>query len=187
MSFTLIQHVFYKTQHHGNAKVLLLALADYANDCCGLAWPAVETLAVKVGVNLRNTHKLLKQVSEGDTSELEILVRQGPHQVNLYRFRRVSLETWCRGGQGVSKHQRGCPWRQGESVSRDRGEVSPETDNLSVDLPTELTESQAHDRLLSLGKEAEAKPPCAHGEVCGIIHQPGCCDIDPWNLPESGA
>jgi hypothetical protein len=96
MSFTCLQQVFHKSQFHGNAKVLLLALADYANDCCGLAWPAVETLSVKVGVNLRNTHKLLKQVSTGPMAELEILVRAGPHYVNLYRFKGVSLETGCR-------------------------------------------------------------------------------------------
>jgi hypothetical protein len=131
MSFQLSQHVFYKSEHHGNAKVLLLALADYANDCCGLVWPAVETLSAKVGVNLRNTHKLLKQVSTGPQAEIEILPRQGSNHVNLYRFKGVSLATGCLRRQGVAAHQKGCPWRQGGGVASDRGRVSPETDNLS--------------------------------------------------------
>jgi hypothetical protein len=158
MSFQLSQHVFYKSQHHGNAKVLLLALADYANDCCGLAWPAVDTLMAKVGVNLRNTHKLLKHVSSGAMAELEVLVRAGPHKVTLYRFRGVSLETGCRDGQGVLKHQKGCPWRHGVSVSVGSEGVSPETDNLSVP-PIERPESQEPETvsLAQGGEEAETK------------------------------
>jgi hypothetical protein len=108
MSFEILQHVFHKSQTHGNAKVLLLALADYANDCCGLAWPAIETLSSKVGINERNLHKLLRQVSSGPQAELEIRPREGPGFTNLYRLRGVSLETPCRQRQGVCTHQRGC-------------------------------------------------------------------------------
>jgi hypothetical protein len=100
MSFPILQHVFYKTQYHGNAKVLLLALADYANDCCGLAWPSVGSLTVKVGVNERNTHYLLREVSTGFNPELEILRGQGPHGTNLYRLRGVPLAA-----------PGGCPWQ----------------------------------------------------------------------------
>jgi hypothetical protein len=112
MSFVLMQHVFYKSRHHGNAKVLLLALADYANECCGLAWPAVDTLAAKVGINVRNTHYLLRQVSRGDHPELEILLRQGPHCTNLYRLRGMPLGAGCPEGQGAAGHTKGCPWGQ---------------------------------------------------------------------------
>jgi hypothetical protein len=119
MSFAVLQHVFDKTQHHGNAKVLLLALAHYANDCCGLAFPSVETLARKVGVNERNTHKLLKQVSAGLNPELEILRGQGPRGTNLYRFRGVSIATPCPAGRGVAPHRTGCPWRRKRGVATD--------------------------------------------------------------------
>jgi hypothetical protein len=172
MSFHILQHVFHKTQHHGNAKVLLLALADYANDCCGLAWPAVETLAVKVGVNLRNTHKLLKQVSTGSHAELEVLLRQGPGYTNLYRFRGVSLETGCRQRQGVAAHDKGCPWRQGRGVARDRVGVSPATDNLSVELSVELSEPQAYARK-KCGINGCDQPACPHWQQCAYH---ACCE-----------
>ena len=175
MSFQILQHVFYKTQHHGNAKVLLLALADYANDCCGLAWPAVETLATKVGVNLRNTHKLLKQVSIGPHAEIEILLRQGPGYTNLYRFRGVSLATGCRQRQGVSTHDKGCPWRQGGGVARDRGEMSPATDNLSVQLSSKQSESQAHAQK-KCGRDGCDAPACPHSQQC-TYH--ACCEDCP--------
>ena len=82
---------------------------------------AVETLQDKVrGVNLRNLQKLLKQVSTGPTAELDILPRAGPSHVNIDRFRGVSLATGCQQGHGVSTHQKGCPWRQGKGVARDR-------------------------------------------------------------------
>ncbi len=180
MSFPLMQHVFYKSQFHGNAKVLLLALADDANDCCGLAWPAVETLAVKVGVNLRNTHKLLHQVSPGSAAELEILPRQGPKHVNLYRLRGVSLETGCRNRQGVVRHEKGCPWRQGGDVSGDRGKVSPATDNLSVYLSSHLSTPQAdgdQSKRLTCGHHSCAQPQCPHSQFCAYH---ACCDVCTW-------
>ncbi len=172
MSFHILQHVFHKTQHHGNAKVLLLALADYANDCCGLAWPAVETLAVKVGVNLRNTHKLLKQVSTGSHAELEVLLRQGPSYTNLYRFRGVSPATGYRQRQSVATHDKGCPWRQGRGVASDRVGVSPATDNLSVELSVELSESQAYARE-KCGINGCDELACPHWQQCAYH---ACCE-----------
>jgi hypothetical protein len=177
VSFVLMQHVWYKTQHHGNAKVLLLALADYANDCCGLAWPAVDTLSAKVGVNLRNTHKLLRQVSTGPHGELEIMLRQGPSHVNLYRLRGVSLETGCRTGHDVSRHQKGCPWRHGEGVGRDTSPLSPATDNLSVDLSRELSEPQTgrsrslKGKIPICGYDGCDQPECPHSQFCAF-HAP---------------
>jgi hypothetical protein len=157
---------------------LLCDLADYANDCCGLAWPKVETLAAKVGVNLRNTHKLLKQVSTGPTGELEILLRAGPNKTNLYRFRGVSLETGCRHRHSVVQHQRGCPWRQGGGVASDRGRVSQETDNLSVNLSSDLSEPQGEAGSLTRGEEAKRPPERCHTRGCyeptGVFSQNFC-------------
>jgi hypothetical protein len=122
MSFPILHHVFSKSQFHGNAKVLLLAIADASNDCCGLCWLSVETLMSRVGVNERNTHKLLKQVSDpspesGYQSELEIFPGHGPHGTNLYRLRGVSLPTLQAYKGGVFTHSQGCLWRHRVWVS----------------------------------------------------------------------
>jgi len=129
MSFSIVQHFFYKTQFDGNAKVLMLALADYANDCCGIAWPAVESLVKKVGVNERNTHRLIKLVAtpqpdSGYYSELEIFPGQGPNGVNIYRVRGVSLPTPGGFQGGVFTHTKGCLWRHRGGVSGDTQPIS---------------------------------------------------------------
>ena len=150
MSSAIVRHVFDKTQHHGNAKVLLLALAYYANTCCGLAFPSVATLARRVGVNERNTHKLLKKVSTGLNPELEILVGQGPRGTNLYRFRGVSLATPCSERQGVAAQHQGCPWR------RKRG-VAPGTRNIMEQ--SERKKEERHSSLLTTAQDLSPPVP----------------------------
>jgi hypothetical protein len=44
MSLSIVHHVREKSQSKGSARTLLLNLAIYANDCCGVAWPADATL-----------------------------------------------------------------------------------------------------------------------------------------------
>ena len=44
MSMSIVHYVREKSQAKGSARTLLLNLAIYANDCCGVAWPADATL-----------------------------------------------------------------------------------------------------------------------------------------------
>jgi hypothetical protein len=65
----------------GAALLILLALADYANDN-GICWPSVETLARKARVSERQTHRLLRGLVKSGAVKIE--VRAGPKGVNLY-------------------------------------------------------------------------------------------------------
>jgi hypothetical protein len=58
MSMSIVHHVREKSQAKGSARTLLLNLAIYANDCCGVAWPADATLYHDVNVSRQRIHEL---------------------------------------------------------------------------------------------------------------------------------
>jgi hypothetical protein len=80
MSMTIVHHVREKSQSKGSARTLLLNLALYANDCCGVAWPSDATLYHDVNVSRQRIHEL-KNALEA-TGELVIAERPGT--TNLY-------------------------------------------------------------------------------------------------------
>jgi hypothetical protein len=81
MSIRQMTAVWEKSKQKGSALLLLLAIADFANDD-GVAWPAVGTLADKIRMDVRYTHRLLNQLVED--GELTIQERAGPHGCNLF-------------------------------------------------------------------------------------------------------
>ena len=80
MSMAMVTHVREKSNSRNSARTLLLNLAIYANDCCGVAWPADATLYHDVNVSRQRIHEL-KNVLER-TGELVIVERPG--STNLY-------------------------------------------------------------------------------------------------------
>ena len=75
MSMSVVHHVREKSQAKGSARTLLLNLAIYANDCCGVAWPADTTLYHDVNVSRQRIHAL-KNILEA-MGELVIIERPG--------------------------------------------------------------------------------------------------------------
>jgi hypothetical protein len=55
----------------GNARVLMLALAEYTHPKKGVAWPSLATLARRVGVTRRAVRRLLRHCEEA--GELRVL------------------------------------------------------------------------------------------------------------------
>jgi hypothetical protein len=80
MSIASIDHVRGKSQSKGSARALLLNLAIYANDCCGVAWPSDATLYHDVNVSRQRIHELKNALEK--TGELVIVERPG--FTNLY-------------------------------------------------------------------------------------------------------
>ena len=76
-------NVWDNSKAEGTALLLLLAIADYANED-GEAWPAVATLAHKIRLSERQTQYILKQLVA--SGELEIEVKAGRKHTNLYRI-----------------------------------------------------------------------------------------------------
>jgi hypothetical protein len=72
---------------HGKAKrgarLVLLALADFANDH-GEAWPSLGTLAIKTRLSDRDVRYALRRLEHA--GEIKTLRNQGPHGSNLYQI-----------------------------------------------------------------------------------------------------
>jgi hypothetical protein len=106
MSISIVHHVREKSQAKGSARTLLLNLAIYANDCCGVAWPADATLYHDINVSRQRIHELKNALER--TGELVIVERPGA--TNLYF---VAWQGQPLGGtsRDTGQHDPRCPLR----------------------------------------------------------------------------
>jgi hypothetical protein len=77
------------SQHSGSALLMMLAIADFADDK-GQAFPAVSTLAEKTRMRPRNANYLLADLQV--SGELDIRIGAGRNGTNLYRIRLDRLQ-----------------------------------------------------------------------------------------------
>jgi hypothetical protein len=80
MSMAMVAHVREKSNSRNSSRTLLLNLAIYSNDCCGVAWPADATLRHDTNVSHQRIHELKHRLK--DAGELVIVERPG--YTNLY-------------------------------------------------------------------------------------------------------
>ena len=73
--------VWARSKQKGTALVIILALADFANDD-GVCWPSVSTLARKARTGKRNVQYLLQRIVQ--SGEISIQEGAGPNGVHLY-------------------------------------------------------------------------------------------------------
>jgi hypothetical protein len=106
MSLSIVHHVREKSQSKGSARTLLLNLAIYANDCCGVAWASDATLYHDVNVSRQRIHELKNRLE--DQGELVIIERPG--FTNLYC---VAWQGKPLGGtsRDTGRHDPRCPLR----------------------------------------------------------------------------
>jgi hypothetical protein len=81
MSIQIMTRVWQDSAQQGSSLVILLAIADFANDQ-GVAYPSVATLAQKARISESQVHWILRKLV--DTGELTIKRQAGPHRCNLY-------------------------------------------------------------------------------------------------------
>jgi hypothetical protein len=83
MSMRMMTQVWERSQHKGSELLLMLAVADNANDQ-GLAYPSTKTLAKKTRLSNRQVQRLIRVVTR--SRELEVSVGTGPRGCNEYRI-----------------------------------------------------------------------------------------------------
>lgn len=81
MSIKVASHVWEHSQQSGSALLMLLALADHANDD-GACWPSIETLARKCRVSERQARRLIRKLE--DDGELATDVGGGRGNASIY-------------------------------------------------------------------------------------------------------
>lgn len=84
MSIKVMTKVWDQSQHKGSALLLLLAMADCANDDGGSCYPSIPTLSQKTRLNLRTVRRLIDELIE--SGELELLVKGGGRTHSEYRI-----------------------------------------------------------------------------------------------------
>ena len=82
MSVKVSQSVWAHSRAKGAELLLLLAIADVADDE-GVAYPSIATLARKIRMGERNTHYLVKKLCAAH--ELSVEIGAGPRGCNLFR------------------------------------------------------------------------------------------------------
>ncbi len=82
MSIKIMSEVWESAKVDGAPLLVLLALADYANDN-GICWPAVATLAKKTRVSERHVRRILGALERN--GNVAIGFREGPMGVNVYK------------------------------------------------------------------------------------------------------
>lgn len=83
MSIKIMSLVWEKSQHKGSALLLMLALADHADDK-GRCWPGMTSLALKTRMGRRNVVKLMERLEK--SGEVVVEVRGGQAASNRYRI-----------------------------------------------------------------------------------------------------
>lgn len=79
MSVRQMAIVWARSKQSGTALLLLLAIADFANDE-GFAWPSIPTLGKKIRLTERSTQRLIERLEASD--ELKTWHGQGPIPVS---------------------------------------------------------------------------------------------------------
>ena len=87
MSIAIQSAVWEHSSFSGTALLLLLAIADFADDE-GRSFPSISTLARKIRSTPRNTQLTIRALKA--SGELEIETGQGPHGTNLYTVKPTS-------------------------------------------------------------------------------------------------
>lgn len=82
MSIESTKRVWASSKRSGSSLLMLLAIADYANDDTGMAYPSVKSLAEMCRMTSRHANRLLAELR--DSGELQIRLGQGKKGANLY-------------------------------------------------------------------------------------------------------
>jgi hypothetical protein len=127
MSIRKMAQVWEKSQHKGTALLLLLAIADNANDE-QIAWPSIITLSKKIRMSHRFTRLMVRKLAQ--SGELEILEEGGGHRSTRYKItlqEETSPGRWASPGRPTSSPGGGRPPRREEAgLPAERRQASPE-------------------------------------------------------------
>jgi hypothetical protein len=138
MSIAIMSRVWAESQHKGSELLLLLAIADNANDQ-GVAYPSVRTLAKKTRLHPHHVKKLLRVLEA--SGELVTHVGAGPRGCNEYQ---IELST----GEG----SRLLPRSKSSGSAQDQKGVVPR-------LPEPNTKPKREEKPFSLEVESGAPAP----------------------------
>jgi hypothetical protein len=127
MSIRVMTAVWDRSKHTKTALLILLALADFANDE-GFCWPSIDTLAHKARCSRRHVQRLLQEMGIGEDREVEIRENAGPNGVHLYR---ITIPVAPRRTADATAAARGDILSPGVTPEAARGDILPRGGDIS--------------------------------------------------------
>ncbi|MCC6352310.1 MAG: helix-turn-helix domain-containing protein [Verrucomicrobiae bacterium] len=131
MSIAVSRAVWEHSSARGAARLLLLCLADFADDK-GEAWPSVPTLAQKCLVSQSTVFAALAELRL--SGELDVVAGAGPRRCNLYRVRvrnpegsEIRMVQNSEGPESGGSEMRSETLRNPESILRNLECIPPES------------------------------------------------------------
>lgn len=123
MSIPAISAAFAESQAMGGDFLVLLALADYANED-GLAWPSVPTLAKKARLSERSVRRALRALES--LGEIEVKQYAGVNGTHLYHLTNCPGRSSCQADKYDREGRSNCPPIRHKNPSKKRKRVPPD-------------------------------------------------------------
>ncbi len=149
MSIKIMTEVWEYSQHSGHKLMLMLAIADHANDEGRVAWPSYDKLAKKCRLSRRQTITLIQELEK--TGELVIERGGGRGRSNRYIVQKLHpLEKSAKGAVSEERVQ-----SEGEkgAISTLKGEVATAPES---SIEPSLIESSIEPSLIDRQKELKS-------------------------------
>lgn len=154
--------VWESSKHTGTELLMLLAVADFADDH-GNAYPAVSTLAAKCRTTPRHANRILCALRE--SGELEVRMNAGPRGTNLYRLTMPKpLTSTSSPDVGVTPDTFVTP---DQPVTLTPTSLTPD-----VHVPKPLTPMSDEPSMNHQEPSSRSKQPlCPHAAIVGLFHE----------------
>lgn len=157
MSVRVMTWVFDHSRAEGSDRLVLLAIADRANDEGGDAWPSLAWIAQKANLSERTVRRCLRSLEEN--GEIETLVQAGGNKFTRHDRRPNAYRVVMHSGGSTGGHT--CPPDEPRGVKYDTtgGQVRPNGGSLvsaytSNNHPdTSAPSGRMDESVLSLGKQ----------------------------------
>lgn len=92
MSIKLMSRVWESSRYSGERLLLMLAIADSANEANGMiCWPSIRYLAHKIRASERYTRTLIRELINDPDPEIRIVLRGGGRSANQYKVNEDNL------------------------------------------------------------------------------------------------
>jgi hypothetical protein len=205
----MMSAVWEHSRQEGGALLLMLAIADHANDA-GLAFPSIERLARKARLTPRQIYRLVQQLL--GSGEIEIEHGGGRHRSNLYKINLAALGTGTAEKQPpTTRSSVGTASKIEKHTQRERLEYPPEFDKIWAAFPKRDGGNPKKDAYRAYRARLHDKPPATPAELLASVQRYACYAQakgivgtdkvqmlstylgpnehwkEPWNLPQSKA
>lgn len=170
MSVRTMARVWELSQHRGNDLLMLLAIADFADDE-GNAYPSVQTLAQKCRMKARNTTAILTAIRK--SGELEVRPNEGPKGTNRYRIVLPSRPLQKRAGVQIHAGM--------------QKRAAPPAETCRKPLQNPADEPSVNHQEPSTMVDSKAVSICPHQKIIDLYHQliPTGRRVKVWNATRS--